>query len=103
MIEQTDKVAFFDQIEKVSDLGKRAFLLRCGGFKPYDERTRRLISSVAEEGPTGAVVQGLLHTPQPMPAPIMKPVRQRRPPKLKSVKPPKCLIDTLLSEDDEAA
>jgi hypothetical protein len=102
-IEQTDKVAFFDQIEKVSDLGKRAFLLRCGGFKPYDERTRRLISSVAEEGPTGAVVQGLLHTPQPMPASIMKPVRLPRASKLKPVKPSKSLIDTLLGQDDEAA
>lgn len=102
-IEWTNKVAFFDHIEKVSDLGERALLLRCGGFRPYDERTRHLIMSVVDEGPAGAVVQGLLHTPQPMPASIMKPVRLPRASKLKPVKPSKSLIDTLLGEDDEAA
>ncbi|WP_458437515.1 hypothetical protein [Methylorubrum extorquens] len=96
-------MAFFDRIEKVSNLEKRAFLLRCSRFKPYDERTRGLVASVADAGLVGAVVQHLLYTPQPMPASIMKPVRLPRPPSLKRVKPPKSLIETLLGEDHGAA
>lgn len=102
-IERMDQVAFFDRVEKVSNLEQRAFLLRCSRFKPYDERTRGLVASVADAGLAGAVVQGLLHTPQPMPASIMKPVRLPRASKLKPVKPSKSLIDMLLGEDDEAA
>ncbi|BCM86328.1 hypothetical protein [Methylobacterium indicum] len=102
-IERMDQVAFFDRIEKVSNLEQRAFLLRCSRFKPYDERSRGLIASVADAGLVGAIVQHLLHTPPPMPASIMKPMRLPRPPRLKRVKPPKSLIESLLGEDDAAA
>lgn len=63
--------AFFQRIAETAALDERASLLQWARIKPYDECTRDLVRSVAEEGPVGALVQHLLHDPEPMPGSIV--------------------------------
>ena len=100
-IERTSGIAFFSRIEKTTNLEQRASLLRYGGFSPYDEHTRGLVRSVAGVGIEGALVQHLLHTPEPMPASVLKPARLPRPCKTERMRPPKSLFEMLSDMVDE--
>ncbi|KQT96095.1 hypothetical protein ASG60_20675 [Methylobacterium sp. Leaf469] len=101
--ERRNAIEFYGCVEREGSLTDRAFMLRLTSFRPYDEHTRGLVKSVVDEGPVGAFVQHLLHTPQPIPKSIMTPPRLPRPKKSKSIRPAKSLLELLLSEDDKAA
>ncbi|TNC07350.1 hypothetical protein FF100_32665 [Methylobacterium terricola] len=103
VIEQSAKAAYFDRLERQKDLSERTSMLRISPYRPYDERTRNLVKSVAAHCHFGAFVQHLLDTPPPEPKITVKQKISRRTKKNKTSIFQISRMILMQSEDDKVA